>query len=132
MKKNAAFVFAAALALNAGARTVHGLDNGLVRKPPLGWMSWMYYTTDITESIIKGVADELVNGGYRVSQGQGARPSSTSFLVSCRSDPCYADVKLDAYVQCYNNEMYQRRTLDTSTCASMMAGALPVTRQRTS
>lgn len=94
MKKNAAFVFAAALALNAGARTVHGLDNGLVRKPPLGWMSWMYYTTDITESIIKGVADELVNGGYRVSQGQGARPSSTSFLVSCRSDPYYADVKM--------------------------------------
>ncbi len=40
------------------------LDNGLVRTPPMGWMSWMYYTTDITEDIIKGVADELVSGGY--------------------------------------------------------------------
>ena len=40
-------------------------DNGLVRTPPLGWMSWMYYTTDITEEIIKGVADELVSGGYK-------------------------------------------------------------------
>lgn len=41
------------------------LDNGVARTPPLGWMSWMYYTTDITESIVRGVADELVAGGYR-------------------------------------------------------------------
>jgi alpha-galactosidase len=43
----------------------HALDNGLARTPPQGWMSWMYYTTEISESIIKGVADELVVGGYR-------------------------------------------------------------------
>ena len=42
---------------------VEGSDNGLVRTPPLGWMSWMYYTTDVTEEIIKGVADEMVAGG---------------------------------------------------------------------
>ena len=41
------------------------LDNGVVRTPPLGWMSWMYYTTEINENIIKGGADELVAGGYR-------------------------------------------------------------------
>lgn len=28
-------------------------------------MSWMYYTTDVNEEIIKGVADELVAGGYK-------------------------------------------------------------------
>jgi alpha-N-acetylgalactosaminidase len=50
------------LALIAAAEA---LDNGLVRTPPMGWMSWMYYTTDINEAIIKGVADELVAGGYR-------------------------------------------------------------------
>ena len=27
-------------------------------------MSWMYFTTDVTEAVIKGVADELVNSGY--------------------------------------------------------------------
>jgi len=42
----------------------HALDNGVARKPPMGWMSWMYYTTDISEDIVKGVADELVAGGY--------------------------------------------------------------------
>ena len=41
------------------------MNNGIARTPPLGWMSWMYYTTDINEGIIKGVADELVRGGYR-------------------------------------------------------------------
>jgi hypothetical protein len=28
-------------------------------------MSWMYYTTEINEQIIRDVADELVSGGYR-------------------------------------------------------------------
>ena len=29
---------------------VTAMNNGLVLKPPLGWMSWMYYTTDIRYS----------------------------------------------------------------------------------
>eukprot|EP00037_Helgoeca_nana_P036832 m.13274 g.13274 ORF g.13274 m.13274 type:complete len:443 (-) comp8055_c0_seq2:384-1712(-) len=59
---------AAALVCASLFNTIHlseSLDNGLVRTPPLGWMSWMYYTTDINEDIIKGVADEMVAGGYR-------------------------------------------------------------------
>ena len=39
------------------------LNNGLVRVPPRGWMSWMYYTDVINEDIIKGVADEMASGG---------------------------------------------------------------------
>jgi alpha-N-acetylgalactosaminidase len=51
--------------LGGWPRAAEAMDNGLVRKPPLGWMSWMYYTTDVSEAVIKGVADELVKGGYR-------------------------------------------------------------------
>ena len=53
------------LAGSALPRAVDALNNGLVRTPPMGWMSWMYYTTDVSEAIIKGVADELAAGGYR-------------------------------------------------------------------
>jgi hypothetical protein len=48
-----------ALALRAAA-----MDNGLARKPPMGWMAWMYYTDQITEQIIMSVADTLVSEGY--------------------------------------------------------------------
>lgn len=88
------------LLLGAGCDLAAAMENGLVRTPPLGWMSWMctspvnrhscsnafrsqvssarpwtdrlqrngqsrYYTTDVSEEIIKGVADELVAGGYK-------------------------------------------------------------------
>jgi hypothetical protein len=32
----------------------------MLRHPPLGWMSWMYYTTAINEQIVRDVADEFV------------------------------------------------------------------------
>jgi hypothetical protein len=43
----------------------NAMNNGVARTPPMGWMSWMYYTTDINEVIIKGIVDEMVSGGYR-------------------------------------------------------------------
>jgi len=43
---------------------VRAMNNGLARTPPLGWMSWMYYTTDINETIVMRVADELASGGW--------------------------------------------------------------------
>ena len=48
----------------AAAVCARALDNGVVRTPPMGWMSWMYYTDHVSEAIVKGVADELVAGGY--------------------------------------------------------------------
>lgn len=44
---------------------VLSMNNGIGRTPLKGWMSWMYYTEDINEQIIKGVVDEMVNAGYR-------------------------------------------------------------------
>lgn len=43
----------------------NAMNNGMLRRPPLGWMSWMYTTDNINEQIVRDVADELVSGGYR-------------------------------------------------------------------
>ncbi|KAK7503869.1 hypothetical protein BaRGS_00004992 [Batillaria attramentaria] len=53
----------------------HGLDNGLARTPPMGWLSWQRYrcNTDcknqpeecISESLYKAMADRMVSDGYR-------------------------------------------------------------------
>lgn len=58
------------------ARTSRGLDNGLARTPPMGWMTWERYacTTDcsgegaercINEQLIKAMADRLADDGWR-------------------------------------------------------------------
>lgn len=50
------------------------LDNGLVQRPPMGWMSWARFTCQvdcsiypndcINERLFRDMADELVAGGY--------------------------------------------------------------------
>lgn len=50
------------------------LDNGLVQRPPMGWMSWARFTCQvdcsiypndcINEKLFRDMADELVAGGY--------------------------------------------------------------------
>uniref|UniRef100_A0A182T5G1 Alpha-galactosidase n=1 Tax=Anopheles maculatus TaxID=74869 RepID=A0A182T5G1_9DIPT len=63
------------LILGCCAVGVYGLDNGLARKPPMGWMSWERYRciTDckkypdecISEQLFKRMADLMVSEGYR-------------------------------------------------------------------
>jgi len=45
--------------------SVLSMNNGIGRTPLRGWMSWMYYTEDINEQIVRNVVDEMVNAGYR-------------------------------------------------------------------
>ena len=53
----------------------------------------MYYTTDISEAIIKGVADELVSGGYLaagynyVAVDDGWTTSRDPVTSELRADP---------------------------------------------
>ena len=54
---------------------VSGLDNGLARTPPMGWLSWERFrcNTDcdkdpefcISENLFKQMADMMVLGGYK-------------------------------------------------------------------
>ncbi|HEX5205729.1 glycoside hydrolase family 27 protein [Paractinoplanes rhizophilus] len=62
---------AAALLLVAGALTVvsapaaQALENGVARTPPMGWNSWNTFGCNINETLIRQMADAIVNSGMR-------------------------------------------------------------------
>ncbi|MET8140483.1 ricin-type beta-trefoil lectin domain protein [Sphaerisporangium sp. NPDC005288] len=64
-------VAAAALVLASGAAAVtaaapaQALENGVARTPPMGWNSWNTFGCNISESLIKQMADAIVNSGLR-------------------------------------------------------------------
>ncbi len=65
-----AAVFAAGLALAATAiglrmSSAEALENGVGRTPPLGWNSWNTFGCNISESLIKSMADAMVSSGMR-------------------------------------------------------------------
>ena len=45
--------------------TVNALENGLARTPPMGWNSWNKFACDVNETLIKEMADAMVNTGMR-------------------------------------------------------------------
>jgi alpha-galactosidase len=60
------FVIAFVIALViAAALPALALDNGLARTPPMGWNSWNKFGCNVSESLIRGVADEMVNTGMK-------------------------------------------------------------------
>ena len=44
---------------------VHALDNGLALTPPMGWNSWNKFECNVSESLIKEMANALVSSGMR-------------------------------------------------------------------
>ncbi|XP_076446539.1 alpha-N-acetylgalactosaminidase-like isoform X2 [Babylonia areolata] len=65
----------AVCALSLSLLTVEGLDNGLARTPPMGWLSWVRFRCNIdclsypkdciSERLYMDMADRLVADGYR-------------------------------------------------------------------
>ena len=45
----------------ASALPLMALENGLARTPPMGWNSWNKFGCDVSESLIRGVADQMVS-----------------------------------------------------------------------
>jgi alpha-galactosidase len=41
------------------------LDNGLAKTPPMGWNSWNKFGCDVSEQLIRGMADALVSTGLK-------------------------------------------------------------------
>ncbi|GAA2688135.1 glycoside hydrolase family 27 protein [Actinoplanes palleronii] len=64
-------MLAAGLLLLAGAATVlpgsaaRALDNGVARTPPMGWNSWNTFGCNISETLIRQMADAMVSSGMR-------------------------------------------------------------------
>lgn len=63
MRRLAAFT--TALALVAGSTAAQAVDNGLARTPPMGWNSWNKFGCNVSEKLIREVADALVSSGMR-------------------------------------------------------------------
>lgn len=43
--------------------SINALDNGLGRKPPMGWNPWNKYGCNINEEIVRQTADSLITSG---------------------------------------------------------------------
>lgn len=43
----------------------HALDNGLAKTPPMGWNSWNKFACNVSEKLIKEMADAMVTSGMR-------------------------------------------------------------------
>ena len=55
----------AATRLPAPASAPRPLDNGLARTPPMGWNSWNKFGCNVSEKLIREVADAMVASGMR-------------------------------------------------------------------
>jgi alpha-galactosidase len=48
-----------------GAAKADALDNGLAKTPPMGWNSWNKFACNVSESLIKEMADTMVRSGMK-------------------------------------------------------------------
>jgi len=69
MRRLKTLLTAALLLLGAAvvlpASGAQALENGVARTPPMGWNSWNTFGCNINESLIRGMADAIVNSGMR-------------------------------------------------------------------
>ncbi len=47
------------------ASTAHALDNDLARTPPMGWNSWNKFGCNVSEKLIKEIADAMIETGLK-------------------------------------------------------------------
>jgi alpha-galactosidase len=54
-----------ALMLIGSGRPLLALDNGLARTPPMGWNSWNKFACNVSEQLIREMADAIVSSGLK-------------------------------------------------------------------
>jgi alpha-galactosidase len=47
------------------ARELNALDNGVALTPPMGWNSWNKFGCNVSEDMLKGMADAMVSSGMK-------------------------------------------------------------------
>ena len=61
--KNTIVLLSACVAL--AVAPARALDNGLARTPPMGWNSWNKFGCNVSEKLIKEMADAMVTSGMK-------------------------------------------------------------------
>ncbi|HUL15328.1 MAG TPA: glycoside hydrolase family 27 protein, partial [Terriglobales bacterium] len=56
---------ASALFFAACPRNAAAWDNGLAKTPPMGWNSWNKFACNVSEDLIKSVADAIASNGMK-------------------------------------------------------------------
>jgi alpha-galactosidase len=51
--------------LMLGAGSLPALDNGLAKTPPMGWNSWNKFACNVSEQLIRDMADAMVRSGMK-------------------------------------------------------------------
>src|ERR1044071_7203647 len=65
MRRLKVMLAAVLLLVSATATPAWAWDNGVGRTPPMGWNSWNTFFCNISESLIRGMADSIVSTGMR-------------------------------------------------------------------
>jgi alpha-galactosidase len=58
-------LFLCLIALALGAFPACAWDNGLAKTPPMGWNSWNKFACNVSEDLIKSMADAMVTSGMK-------------------------------------------------------------------
>lgn len=72
------------LLLCVAVSTVHSIDNGLGRTPPMGWRSWNLYGPNVNQSVMQHIMDGMVS-----------RKRQVNGVPTSLCDLGYCDVGLD-------------------------------------
>jgi alpha-galactosidase len=59
------FCFCISFIASLSAGELRALDNGLAKTPPMGWNSWNKFACNVSEELIKQVADAMVTTGMK-------------------------------------------------------------------
>jgi len=59
------FVFACVLAILFSAGEAYAWDNGMALTPPMGWNSWNKFGCNVSEDLLRSMADGLVSSGMK-------------------------------------------------------------------
>jgi alpha-galactosidase len=65
--KTGILFFLIAAVFVANPRASSALDNGLALTPPMGWNSWNKFGCNVSESLIKSMADSMVKNGMKAA-----------------------------------------------------------------
>ena len=57
----------AGVAVLSAAPPAQALENGLARKPQMGWNDWNTFYCNVNESLIRQAADTMVSKGTKVT-----------------------------------------------------------------